>query len=77
MPKNTKDMKNKYGSTHVRTHTHMVLARVQYKKNRPAHLVLHTRKSSPEREYYIFPATQADAGAAKTSDMADPRSKDL
>ena len=32
-----------YGSTHVRTHTHIVLARVQYEENRPAHLVLHTR----------------------------------
>ena len=40
-----------YGSTHVRTHTHIVLARVQYEENRPAHLVLHTRdkqlKSAP------------------------------
>ena len=24
-------------------HTHIVLARVQYEENRPAHLVLHTR----------------------------------
>ena len=32
-----------HGSTHVRTHTHIVLARIQYEENRPAHLVLHTR----------------------------------
>ena len=39
----TRDMKNKMeASTHA--HTHIVLARVQYEENRPAHLVLHTRK---------------------------------
>ena len=40
--RDTKDMKN---NMEARTyeHTHIVLARVQYEENRPAHLVLHTR----------------------------------
>ena len=38
----TRDMKNNMeASTYA--HTHIVLARVQYEENRPAHLVLRTR----------------------------------
>ena len=38
----TKDMKNNM-EARMYVHTHIVLARVQYNENRPAHLVLYTR----------------------------------
>ena len=38
----TRDMKNNM-EARTYAHTHIVLARVQYEENRPAHLVLHTR----------------------------------
>ena len=38
----TKDMKNNMDAR-MYAHTHIVLARVQYDENRPAHLVLYTR----------------------------------
>ena len=46
----TRDMKNNM-EARTYAHTHIVLAKVQYEENRPAHLVLHTRdkqlKSAP------------------------------
>ena len=46
----TKVMKNNM-EARTYAHTHIVLAKVQYEENRPAHLVLHTRdkqlKSAP------------------------------
>ena len=48
--RDTRDMKNNM-EARTYTHTHIVLAKVQYEENRPAHLVLHTRdkqlKSAP------------------------------
>ena len=41
-PSYTKDMKHNM-EARMYAHTHIVLARAQYEKNRPAHLVLHTR----------------------------------
>ena len=39
----TKDMTNNM-EARMYAHTHIVLARVQYNENRPAHLVLYSRK---------------------------------
>ena len=39
----TKDMTNKM-EARMYAHTHIVLARVQYNENRPAHLVLYSRE---------------------------------
>ena len=39
----TKDMTNNM-EAHMYAHTHIVLARVQYNENRPAHLVLYSRE---------------------------------
>ena len=48
--RDTRDMKNNM-EARTYAHTHIVLAKVQYEENRPAHLVLHTRdkqlKSAP------------------------------
>ena len=41
----TRDMKNNM-EAHTYAHTHIVLAKVQYEENRPAHLVLHTRQAA-------------------------------
>ena len=40
--RDTRDMKNNM-EARTYAHTHIVLAKVQYEENRPAHLVLHTR----------------------------------
>ena len=48
--RDTRDMKNNM-EARTYAHTHIVLAKVQYEENRPAHLVLHTTdkqlKSAP------------------------------
>ena len=50
---NSRDTRDMKSNMEARTyaHTHIVLAKVQYEENRPAHLVLHTRdkqlKSAP------------------------------
>ena len=41
--RHTRDMKNNM-EARTYAHTHIVLARVQYEGNRPAHLVLHSRR---------------------------------
>ena len=66
----TRDMKNNI-EARTYAYTHIVLAKVQYEENRPAHLVLHTRdkqlKSAPhaghQSETEILPPSRSRVSA--------------